>query len=235
MGDAEFQKKCLGKMGEVAEGGRTVLFVSHNMGAVQLLTKRCIFFDLGTIVEQGPTGDVINLYIASVESDTDNDFSKAERIDSDYGKMIRICRISPNTQNDVAFYFGQDILFEVELVSEKKYKNLRFGITISDISGIPILSTFSSNSVVVLGKGNLNREKFSVTINNVDLAPGKYSVALSIGKGGVSDARINYDVINPGPIFSVASFTKGGKSIFKWNKTYGWIYHEGCVVTKLIM
>src|SRR6266568_7463098 len=47
VGDAEFQKKCLGKMSEVAQGGRTVLFVSHNMGAIRRLTQRCILLEDG--------------------------------------------------------------------------------------------------------------------------------------------------------------------------------------------
>src|ERR1700683_1580526 len=53
VGDAQFQKKCLGKMGEVAKGGRTVLFVSHNMGVVSTLTQRCIFLQNGTIASDG--------------------------------------------------------------------------------------------------------------------------------------------------------------------------------------
>ena len=54
VGDAQFQKKCLGKMGDVSRGGRTVLFVSHNMVAVQSLCRRAVLLRDGTLVERGP-------------------------------------------------------------------------------------------------------------------------------------------------------------------------------------
>lgn len=63
VGDAVFQKKCLGKMSEVAEGGRTVLFVSHNMGAVKNLCEKCILLDKGRARDIGPTNEVIDHYL----------------------------------------------------------------------------------------------------------------------------------------------------------------------------
>jgi lipopolysaccharide transport system ATP-binding protein len=53
VGDAEFQKKCLGKMSEIAEGGRTVLFVSHNMNAIEQMCKYCILLEKGSVVQRG--------------------------------------------------------------------------------------------------------------------------------------------------------------------------------------
>ncbi len=63
VGDASFQKKCLGKMENIANEGRTVLFVSHNMGAISSLTDRCIWIDHGRIKEIGPTAKVVTDYI----------------------------------------------------------------------------------------------------------------------------------------------------------------------------
>ena len=63
VGDASFQKKCLGKMGDFAEGGRTVLFVSHNMSAVRRLCTRALLLDGGVAVEDGLVGEVINRYL----------------------------------------------------------------------------------------------------------------------------------------------------------------------------
>jgi lipopolysaccharide transport system ATP-binding protein len=65
VGDAEFQKKCLGKMSDVAKGGRTVLFVSHNMGAVLNLCSRAILLQAGAIRMQGAPGDVISAHLQS--------------------------------------------------------------------------------------------------------------------------------------------------------------------------
>jgi len=62
VGDIEFQNKCLGKMGEVAEGGRTVIFVSHNMGAISRFCSRVILLQSGEVFKDGSTQDVIDAY-----------------------------------------------------------------------------------------------------------------------------------------------------------------------------
>lgn len=65
VGDAEFQRKCLGRMHDIASEGRTVLFVSHNMAAVKSLTSRCVVLDRGKLVFQGSTDEAIAVYQAS--------------------------------------------------------------------------------------------------------------------------------------------------------------------------
>ncbi|MGB6484628.1 MAG: ABC transporter ATP-binding protein [Candidatus Acidiferrales bacterium] len=66
VGDAEFQKKCLGKMGDVARAGRTVLFVSHNMAAVKILCRKAILLNSGVIASSGDVADVIEDYSLTV-------------------------------------------------------------------------------------------------------------------------------------------------------------------------
>ncbi|MDF1594456.1 MAG: ABC transporter ATP-binding protein, partial [Desulfobacterales bacterium] len=75
VGDAAFQKKCLGKMGEVAEGGRTVLFVSHNMGAVNQLCPMCLWIDQGKIKKYGETSKIISSYL-----ENDNELGQEESL-----------------------------------------------------------------------------------------------------------------------------------------------------------
>jgi len=65
VGDAEFQKKCLGKMKDVGQEGRTVLFVSHNMPAITRLCERTILMDRGRLISDGPTTDVVSIYLQS--------------------------------------------------------------------------------------------------------------------------------------------------------------------------
>ena len=66
VGDAQFQKKCLGKMGEVAKEGRTVLFVSHNMGAIENLCEKSLWLDGGSVRNIGPSYDIIQQYLSSL-------------------------------------------------------------------------------------------------------------------------------------------------------------------------
>lgn len=68
VGDIDFQRKCLGKMQNVAGGGRTVLFVSHNMAAVSGLCSRAILLNQGQIVDKGPTAAIVSRYLQDMES-----------------------------------------------------------------------------------------------------------------------------------------------------------------------
>ena len=63
VGDAQFQRKCLGKMNEVVGEGRTILFVSHNMGSIVRLCERALWIDAGKVREDGPSGDVVRRYL----------------------------------------------------------------------------------------------------------------------------------------------------------------------------
>jgi lipopolysaccharide transport system ATP-binding protein len=69
VGDSVFQKKCLGKMKEISEGGRTVLFVSHNMGAISSLCNRAMLLDKGEVLNLGPVEEVSHHYLTEGISD----------------------------------------------------------------------------------------------------------------------------------------------------------------------
>lgn len=98
VGDAEFQKKCLGKMGEVAQGGRTVLFVSHNMNAIRRLVDRCIWFDRGKVIQDGESRDVIDAYLTS-----GSDQSGSYKFEDNPSLAAQISRISILNKDGIAF------------------------------------------------------------------------------------------------------------------------------------
>ena len=70
VGDAEFQRKCLGKMGDVAQQGRTVLFVSHNMSAILRLTQEAIVLKKGQLIKRAPTLEAVDFYLASGQAES---------------------------------------------------------------------------------------------------------------------------------------------------------------------
>jgi lipopolysaccharide transport system ATP-binding protein len=85
VGDAAFQKKCLGKMDEVTSGGRTVLFVSHNMGAIKSLTHRTVWINHGNLQEVGPSSSVVDHYLSMASATKltgtfDNEYLEANRV-----------------------------------------------------------------------------------------------------------------------------------------------------------
>jgi lipopolysaccharide transport system ATP-binding protein len=74
VGDAQFQKKCLGKMSDVASEGRTVLFVSHNMGAVSRITQNCYWLEQGILFSHGATEDIVPQYLRRYIDSSDSRF-----------------------------------------------------------------------------------------------------------------------------------------------------------------
>jgi lipopolysaccharide transport system ATP-binding protein len=97
VGDAAFQRKCLGKMGDVATQGRTVLFVSHNMVAIQNLCQKAILLRDGRIAAQGPSQDVVSAYLSSIRQ------AQTEQVWEDQGRApgndrVRIRRVAIRPQ-----------------------------------------------------------------------------------------------------------------------------------------
>ncbi len=107
VGDAEFQKKCLGKMDDVASGGRTVLFVSHNMAAIQMLCERVAVLDAGRIVQLNAPDDAVRLYFNL--TGTDNEPKVSVRAQ---GTNFNVCGVRveheiggpPRTRDAAHFY-----------------------------------------------------------------------------------------------------------------------------------
>jgi len=100
VGDAEFQKKCLGKMGDVASHGRTIIFVSHNMQAVQSLCKSAIYLKEGRLADAGRTDKVINNYLSKeVRSCLVKKWDEEEAPDGHVIKLL-VAEIIPELAND---------------------------------------------------------------------------------------------------------------------------------------
>jgi lipopolysaccharide transport system ATP-binding protein len=102
VGDAAFQRKCLGKMAEVARGGRTVIFVSHHLQAIQSLCERALLLRDGRLVAVGPTREVLNEYLGKdLKPMTDRGWSDADAPGNDVVR-IRRARIVPETRDPAA-------------------------------------------------------------------------------------------------------------------------------------
>lgn len=116
VGDFAFQKKCLGKMGDVAKEGRTVLFVSHNMAATQNLCQRAILLDLGRIKMEGKVMDVVNKYVSSLEK-TVHSASLKSRSNREGSGVLRFIGFTINTpvRSELAIICTGE---QVELIAE---------------------------------------------------------------------------------------------------------------------
>ena len=154
VGDAQFQKRCLTKMGDVAKGGRTVLFVSHNMNAVQSLCNRAILLDNGRINAEGSTGEVVGTYLStSFSPTTEQTWDDIETAPGN--EEVKLHRVSIRPVNGTP---SDTISIRTPLIVEFDYWNLKPGAYLSvalhvhNELGIEVFCTFPVREPKWLGR-----------------------------------------------------------------------------------
>ncbi|MEH2110206.1 ABC transporter ATP-binding protein [Nostoc sp.] len=137
VGDSAFQKKCLGKMGDVAtKEGRTVLFVSHSMQAINQLTKRCILLSKGNIQFDGHTGKAVQLYLAGQKDESVLPAYYQAPINKT-GNHVAWVRAHTSEEEGIHCW-GKPITFEFALHIEKPHESLSFSFQIINALQQPI-------------------------------------------------------------------------------------------------
>jgi lipopolysaccharide transport system ATP-binding protein len=144
VGDAEFQRKCLGKMSNVASEGRTVLFVSHNMSAILRLTEETLVLDEGHLIMRAPTLQAVDFYLTSGFSQSGERFWKPEEIPPDSAPFVPVALRVRNTQGKVmdTVRSAESFVIEVEYALTAPVSGLRLGIYLLTSHGEPIFTSF---------------------------------------------------------------------------------------------
>jgi lipopolysaccharide transport system ATP-binding protein len=177
VGDATFQKKCLGKMSEVAEGGRTVLFVSHNLQAIRRLCSHAIYLERGSTKNVDSVEDAIQRYSAqSLMSEFDINLDSLRR-NGRLGEKARLLRLrlSPGS----SFSYGQPIEFIFTLQCFDKLSDLAIGIGFDTLDGNRIMTLDSDHEHPLLQMSvGIHEIKFYLPRN--PLHPGMYSAGIAI-------------------------------------------------------
>ncbi|XDD51526.1 ABC transporter ATP-binding protein [Leptospira sp. WS92.C1] len=195
VGDAEFQKKAIGKMREVSNNsGRTVLVVSHNMSSIASMSERSILLKDGMIASDGPTEKVINLYLSSFDAENLNDLNETaiQKLQQEtLFEGIRKLKLNSVSVRDVngfvadKFLSDQSFTIKINFSILEKVKDFRLLVTISNHWGIELL-TCSITDEQHLGFSNSAK-------------PGNYSVNLEFPKNifGQSDFKISVYCAEP--------------------------------------
>ena len=180
VGDAEFQKKAIGKMKEVSQvGGRTVLFVSHNMASVQELCDNGIVLSNGTITMSGEINSIINNYLSSQSNLVNPKYFEQLGSGNSEISLKSVEIIGANKNCILNFDKSIEILFE--LFSEKDFQSLSFAISCNTNQGVLVFTARSGygSNTFGLRKG---KNKVSCTIFN-QLREGNYFFNLGISMG----------------------------------------------------
>lgn len=178
VGDAEFQKKAIGKMQDISKGkGRTVLFVSHNMAAVKSLCSRAILLQNGNVIKDGSVEKVVDKYL-SIDSHIYSTEFEVSQIPFVKPVFIKKFNITSQIKTGTTFNFYYEIVSNVE-------KQVDIAVSFKSNQEVPVYQIYSghTNEQLVLHKG-INRVTGGVM--ELPLTQGDYNISLWIGSGEIT-------------------------------------------------
>ncbi len=182
VGDAAFQKKCLGKMGNVVKEGRTVLFVSHNMGAVSSLCKRGILLSKGRIKTIGEVNNTIATYMQGTEklSASENLINHPNRAK---GFRPLLTKFSMGINNGIAYY-GKPLEVKISYSFDQKIAVPQFVMSFHNDCGVKVFTLFSDYQPNNIPNSLQGIGEVVCKIESLPLLPGSYSVSLRLWQPG---------------------------------------------------
>jgi lipopolysaccharide transport system ATP-binding protein len=193
VGDAQFQKKCLGKMEDVGKEGRTVLFVSHNMSAIQSLCDRCIVLQSGKLIADDKSAAAVQIYLqdTKISNSFNRSINNSEKPRIVSGKLKSInTSLIPQIQIDTEIY-----------ASAQKITSLDFRLkdSLGNSVGFGSLGTLKPDRLISLEVG-LNSISFIFDIDR--LAVGSYFISLDLSMPDIEyydrvDDCLQFDVVRP--------------------------------------
>lgn len=182
VGDAEFQKKCLGKMEEVTkEQGRTILFVSHNMNAVLNLCNKCAILEKGKIIFFGDTKEAIYQYFNKDSLlKPSGEISPSQHVKGTKESIIKKVSIG----NDIidyknTFTINEPLTLGIDYTTEKIGRQISFWLLFANQNGEVIINSFQKDSGEVVNSV-IGEHKIKIRFEKLGLMPGKYTVSAGI-------------------------------------------------------
>jgi lipopolysaccharide transport system ATP-binding protein len=192
VGDSEFQKKCLGKMGEVTRQGRTILFVSHNMAAVRTLCHTCLLLHHGRELAVGPSHEIVDRYMTGHSSRETSEvhFSRPGAAPI---WLTRACVID-NGKPVSNVPLGADITMEIQFAAEPATFYPRIGFVISSSEGSRLIGANNRYQPSRALQNRIDRGTITLHLGRVPLMPGSYSISLWLGDQA-GDSHIEPDAL----------------------------------------
>lgn len=184
VGDSQFQKKCLGKMNEVTtEQGRTVLFVSHNMAAIEALCRRCVYLDGGRVAFDGPTQQAVMRYLsrgdsAGVEESRGQfDLARADRGERGEAPVLhKLTILGPDGRPTDSVRMGEDVSFAID-VAGITLPDQAIGVKIKTELDLPVVILTTTLLPPSLD-GTVRPDQVVLHVPRIPLLPGRYWVEL---------------------------------------------------------
>ena len=176
VGDAQFQKKCIGKMKDIAaSGSRTVVFVSHNMGAVRALCSSCVYLVNGAVAAQGEVDSIIGQYMKPVEE------TVKSTVTSRYGIKLYAAGLFQGDSEEPSrlVYFLQPCEIRIRIGAPNGFDQAALVVHVFDELGTHVSSLNSTEEGVeafTLGA----EHTFVYPVRHMSLMPGRYTVSIAV-------------------------------------------------------
>ena len=182
VGDVQFQRKCLGKMGEVSQHGRTIMLVSHDLEAVRRLAQRSVWIDRGAVARVGPTSEVIERYLESAlgAMNAANGEVVLERDERSIW-FSRARLVGGDGSGRIDLGDSVTLTFDVNADALSADKPVCFAIGVRTEDGFPISLVLDKDSNFRLGQGIGHTKRISVRFDQFPLYPGRYFIRLWAG------------------------------------------------------
>lgn len=179
VGDMKFQKKCLGKMGDEAQSGKTVLYVSHNMATIRKLCTRCIVLNKGKLIYDGNVEKAIELYMNEASGDlkVHFNFDGQRRSTLERGTQIYIHEFDFIGKEIAKFASSEPMKFHLKMEGKDNLKDLRVRLEIRTLDATNV-GMSESMPLVSIREGEMLDMNFQYDISN--LAEGSYTLRLTL-------------------------------------------------------
>ncbi len=190
VGDAEFQKKAIGKMKEVSKGGgRTVLFVSHNMQAIKELCNDAILLRNGKISDKGNATEIVNLYISNTKKES---YRSKDSIGGVSVKRITINGQKNSQQFTEPININElsELNIAIEIEADYNINNITFAICFDDLNEKRILTLWSKEKSQTFNM-NQGLNQINIKVEKHRLLAGNYTITTYIEQAGIELERIN--------------------------------------------
>ena len=179
VGDIEFQEKCIGKMGEVAKLGRTVLFVSHNMGAISELCQVGILFYQGQVASQGKVSHIVAEYLDTLGARHIN--LESEGVNAATPIRLSYVAAKDKLNNEKAtFQTGETVKVYIGYEAKKPLSGVNFAISLTR-NGTDILTSFDTDCSPHYHVYDVGFYEYHISLPTEILKAGRYTVSISIG------------------------------------------------------
>jgi lipopolysaccharide transport system ATP-binding protein len=209
VGDAEFQKRCLGKMNDVAREGRTVLFVSHNMQALSMICSRAVLMSAGRVVEDGTPDEVIATYLSKAAVCENLDWQSDTGLGSEFARLTRIGVSSQSERPTSSISSSSPIYVEMDVKVAEHHSALCIGFDLmSDNSGVVLRSYDTDVDPEIRPKVVLGQNRLRCEIPAGLLSQGRYQIAPRIG------LHNQEWIVHPEPLIQFQTHFGHGRSPF---------------------